>query len=251
MTVDAAVVDRIERERRFHDDRFAEDGEETRDRFYDFVDGARQALARATETFGPGDRVLELGAGDSQTGWDLATRGVEVVSIDISPVAVERAREEARAGGLTTIEFAEMNAEALEFGDASFDGVVGSGILHHLDLEAALSEIRRVLRPDGRAVFYEPLGHNPVINAYRARTPGMRTEDEHPLVASDFTRARDHFGVVRATMHHCLVIGCALLPRSLSRVLRPALDLVDRTVLRLPGLRWMAWITVVELRDPH
>lgn len=251
MAVEQVVVDRIERERRFHDERFTVDAEEARDRFYDFVDGARRSLARATERFEPGDRVLELGVGDSLTGWELAARGVEVVAVDISSVAVDRARERARTEGLTTIEFVVMNAEVLDFDDDSFDGVVGSGILHHLDLDTALSEVARVLRVDGRAVFYEPLGHNPLINAYRNRTPGMRTDDEHPLVRADFVQARQLFGTVEASMHHCLVIGCALLPGPVARTVRPLLDRVDRHLLRLPGLRWMAWISVLELTEPH
>lgn len=245
------VLDRVRREQAFHDERFASDDAEERDRFYEYVDGARRRLAEATSVFGPGDRVLELGIGLSSTGWQLAQRGVRVVAIDVSPVAVERARAAAAVEGLDSIEFAVMNAEALEFDDGSFDGVVGSGILHHLDLDAALAEVRRVLRPGGGAVFYEPLGHNPLINRYRDRTPGMRTDDEHPLVRSDFRLAARHFGAVDATMHHLSVIGCAFLPTRLASKVRPLLDRLDGLLLRLPGVRWLAWISVLELNEPR
>jgi len=245
------VLERVAREKAFHDERFASSDPEERDRFYAFVGGARARLASATDRFVPGDRVLEIGAGVSSTGWSLAQRGVEVLAIDISPVAVERAREAAAAEGLSTITFAVMNAEALELDDDSFDGVVGSGILHHLDMNAAYSEVRRVLRSGGHAVFYEPLGHNPLINRYRDRTPGMRTDDEHPLVRSDLALAATHFAGVHATMHHCAVIGCAFLPGSLRRFARPVLDAVDWVITKAPGARWWAWITVVELSEPH
>ena len=247
---DPAVLDRVAREQEFHDERFAHDEGEARDRFYDFVDGARRALLDATAAFAPGDRVLELGAGLSSTGWVLAERGVEVVAIDISPVAVERARAHAAETGVS-IEFAVMNAEDLQFADASFDGVVGSGILHHLDVAASLEEIRRVLRPTGRAVFYEPLGHNPLINVYRRRTPAMRTVDEHPLRRSDFALARTRFRTVEASMHHAAVIACALMPGRLARLVRPILDGVDAVLTRCPGLRWWSWITVMELSGPR
>jgi SAM-dependent methyltransferase len=244
-------LDRVERERRFHDDRFSADDGEARDRFYEEVGGARAALRRATDRFRPGDRVLELGVGVSSTGWDLARRGVDVIAVDISPVAVERGRAQAAAEGLTSIEFRVMNAEDLELDTASVDGVVGSGILHHLDLDRAYREVRRVLRTDGHAVFYEPLGHNPLINAYRDRTPDMRTADEHPLRREDLRAAERHFGSVGASMHHCTVIGCALLPAGLARPVRPLLRAVDRLLLALPGVRWWGWITVMELGRPR
>jgi SAM-dependent methyltransferase len=251
MSSEPAVVDRLERERVFHDERFGDEEPEERDRFYAYVDGARERLRAATSRFRPGDRVLEIGIGVASTGWSLAERGVEVVAIDISPVAVERGRAAAAAAGLTTIEFQEMNAEQLDFTAGSFDGVIGSGILHHLELSSALDEVRRVLRADGRGIFYEPLGHNPFINWYRNRTPSMRTDDEHPLIRADFALARRSFGRVESSFHHCAVIGCALLPRRVAILARPLLNLVDGVLLRFPGVRWLGWITVMELSKPR
>jgi len=244
------TLDRLAREQAFHDERFASAEPEERDRFYAFVGGARRRLAEATDQFVAGDRVLEIGVGLSSTGWSLARRGVRVLAIDISPVAVDRARLAASAEGLDNMTFAVMNAESLVLDDDSFDGVVGSGILHHLDISIAYSEVRRVLRPGGRAVFYEPLGHNPLINGYRDRTPGMRTDDEHPLLKSDIATAREHFDGVDATMHHLAVIVCAFLPARLRRLARPVLDAADALITRLPGLRWWSWITVIELSEP-
>jgi hypothetical protein len=57
------------------------------------------------------------------------------------------------------------------------------------DLSLACSEIARVLRPGGPAIFVEPLGHNPLINAYRKRTPALRTVDEHPPTKARFVRS--------------------------------------------------------------
>ena len=77
---------------------------------------------------------------------------------------------------LTGVRFQVMNAEVLEFPDASFDLVFGVAILHHLDLDTACAEFLRVLRPSGTAVFLEPLGHNPFINLVRWATPAARTK---------------------------------------------------------------------------
>ena len=98
----------------------------------------------------------------------MATNGAaRVVGIDISDVAIEKARGASRAAGIENAEYRRMNAEFLEFDDNSFDLICGTAILHHLDLTRAYSELARVLKPGGLAVFMEPLGHNPLINVYR------------------------------------------------------------------------------------
>jgi ubiquinone/menaquinone biosynthesis C-methylase UbiE len=81
--------------------------------------------------------------------------------------------------GVVNAQFDVMNAEELEFEDAAFDVIFGSGIIHHLDVPRAYSELARVLAPGGSAVFVEPLGHNPLIRVFRNRTPELRTPDEH------------------------------------------------------------------------
>ena len=56
-----------------------------------------------------------------------------------------------------------QDACALTYSDAAFDSVVGSSILHHLEIEPALREIRRVLKPGGTIYFTEPNMLNPQI----------------------------------------------------------------------------------------
>jgi SAM-dependent methyltransferase len=175
-----------------------------------------------------------------------------VVGIDISPVAVEQASAQASALGLS-ITFLEMNAEALTFDAGAFDGVCGSGILHHLDLGRSFAELARVLRPEGSAVFVEPLGHNPVLRLYRRLTPKLRTEDEHPLLLRDLQLAADHFETVDASYHQLLwllAVPARRLPGG------PGLaSLLDRADQRLfaavPALRRHAWTTVLQLRGPR
>ena len=64
---------------------------------------------------------------------------------------------------------------------ASFDIAYGSGILHHLNLNKSLNELKRILKKDGKIIFIEPMATNPFINLYRKFTPNARTSDEHPL----------------------------------------------------------------------
>ncbi|WP_433167434.1 class I SAM-dependent methyltransferase [Kribbella sp. CA-247076] len=92
----------------------------------------------------PGDRVLLIGVG---TGQDLPylPAGADVTGIDLSPAMLDRAR--ARGTGAT---LQEMDAEHLEFPDASFDVVILSYVLSVVnDPRRALAEAARVLTPDG------------------------------------------------------------------------------------------------------
>uniref|UniRef100_UPI00140CF9F5 class I SAM-dependent methyltransferase n=1 Tax=Paenibacillus turpanensis TaxID=2689078 RepID=UPI00140CF9F5 len=143
-------------------------------------------------------RVLEYGCGLSSYSFLLAREGAAFVrGIDISDVAVEKANLRAQQEGLADkMEFLVMDAEKLEFPNDSFDLICGNGILHHLDLQKSYKELSRTLTADGKAIFTEPLGHNPLINWYRNRTPHIRTEDEHPLMVQDIELAKEYFSKI-------------------------------------------------------
>jgi len=246
--VTAPVDERVERERRFHDDRFADDPRTRIDRVYDVA--ARATAEYETEALSAGraGAVLELGCGADTLAAALVAREADVTGIDISPVAVELA-----AARTPAARFEVMNAEATTFADDQFDAVVGSGILHHLDLDAAAAELSRVLDPDGTAVFLEPLGHNPFVNLYRRLTPSLRTEDEHPLRVDDLRRLHRDFAEVDLTFH--VLTALAAVPATrlgrTGRVVARGLDRLDQLLFRLlPPLRRYAWIVVIRLRRP-
>lgn len=134
--------------------------------------------------------VLDFGCGRGEMSLRLLHSGARVVGIDISKTYVDIARSEATAAGHDPglFEFLVMDAHILEFEDNCFDLVIGRGILHHLDYETALAEVRRVLRPGGRAVFLEPLGSNPLLRVFRALTPKARTKDERPFYRRDIRK---------------------------------------------------------------
>ena len=245
----------VARERAFHDDRYQDDQRGATAKYY-AVDSGRDAYATLVEAAAvPGARVLEYGCGTGSLGPALAVAGADVTGIDISPVAIAEASAVADAVGVPagTARFLVMDAHHLEFPDASFDLVCGSGILHHLDLDAALPEVARVLRPGGAGVFYEPLGTNPLINLYRRLTPGMRTLDEHPLVPADIAAARRWFGSVEWEVHTFLALAGAVLGRlGPAGRLAPTLVRADRWLFRrLPWTRRFAWVVVLRLGAPR
>ena len=108
-----------------------------------------EALVREA-AISEGDWVLDVGTGTGNVALAAArcvgARG-RVVGIDLSRAMLTEARR--RAGDLA-IEFQEMDAEALQFGDATFHAALG-GLLP--EVVPVISEMHRVLRPGGRAAF--------------------------------------------------------------------------------------------------
>jgi SAM-dependent methyltransferase len=109
---------------------------------------------------GPGMNVLELGCGTGYFTRELARSGADIVAIDVSPELLEIARANCSA---PNVRYEIQNAYELSYPDAVFDSIVGSSVLHHLEIEAASREIYRVLKPGGTICFTEPNMLNPQI----------------------------------------------------------------------------------------
>ncbi len=107
-----------------------------------------------------GMQVLEVGCGVGYLTGELAQTGACVTAIDISPDLLEYARERVGNPGVL---FKVENAYDLKCPAGIFDTVVGSSILHHLDVDKALAEFFRVLKPGGSICFTEPNMLNPQI----------------------------------------------------------------------------------------
>jgi ubiquinone/menaquinone biosynthesis C-methylase UbiE len=103
--------------------------------------------------------ILEIGCGTS-----LFTEKVfnisqaNITAIDISEDLLEKAKQK-----LPNVTFQKEDAMKMSFKNGNFDSVWGSSVLHHLDIEQALKEIYRVLKPGGSMVFAEPNMLNPQI----------------------------------------------------------------------------------------
>jgi len=128
-----------------------------------------------------GKQLLDLGCGAGENSVYFAKKGALCVAADYSPGMVEVALQLAAANNVK-ISGRTMNAIALDCPDNSFDFVYASNLLHHLpDPYKVILEMHRVLKPGGKACFWDPLRHNPIINVYRRIATSVRTEDETPL----------------------------------------------------------------------
>ena len=202
----------------------------------------------------PGVRVLDYCCGSGENGIMAARLGATVVGIDISPEGIENAQMNAeRAGVGERCSYEVMDGENMTFPDDSFDVIVVYGALHHVDLDRAMSECRRVLRPGGEMLALEALRHNPLIHAYRKRTPHLRTawEVEHILGVPEIERCRAYFDRVETRFFHLFVLLAVPFRKTpLFPHLRRALDRVDQLVLRWPTLGKYAWVGAVTLSGP-
>jgi demethylmenaquinone methyltransferase/2-methoxy-6-polyprenyl-1,4-benzoquinol methylase len=103
----------------------------------------------------PGARVLDLccGTGDLVLGLLKREPTLAVTGIDFCPPMLDRARERLAKAGRGTVQFVEGDVMAMPFDDASFDGAtMGFSLRNVVDVDAALREIARVLRPGARFV---------------------------------------------------------------------------------------------------
>jgi len=130
-----------------------------------------------------GKTILDVACGYSMTPVILASAGATVHAIDVAPKTVATVQQFAQYKGVGKRVFARVSpAEELAYADETFDLIFGGAALHHLQLERAAVEFRRVLKPGGRAAFQDPLGHNLLLEFARDYLP---YKDKHPVKGTD------------------------------------------------------------------
>lgn len=238
-------------EKEFHDKIFSSQARKKVGRFYSINGAIEQAYNKEIFQSVEGKSFLEYGCGMGGKLMDLDRMGATTHGIDISDFAINELSKQAKIHGAKTI-YQVMNAEDLTFNDKTFDVIYGSGILHHLNLEKSYYTISHKLKNDGKALFIEPLGHNPLINRFRSRTPDIRTNDEHPLLMRDLDLAKKYFNKVTITYYYLSTIALPLVfgNRTPSFLVR-LFNTFDKVVFALlPPLRKHAWQVLLKLESP-
>jgi len=97
-----------------------------------------------------------------------AKNGYDCYGIDISKKSIDVAKE--RIGSIKSSfskNYTVGNAEDLHFEDEFFDVIISYGSFSYLNLQAAMNEIKRVLKPDGIFIILDTTKNNPIINLKR------------------------------------------------------------------------------------
>lgn len=206
-------------------------------------------------------KILEIGCGCGEGSVYFATRGAMATATDLSPGMVKLAQNVAKYHSVE-IEGVACSADKLPFEDKSFDIVYAANILHHVDIESALDEAKRVLKPGGYFISWDPIKYNPVINIYRKLASGVRTEDEHPIDLSYIKNMKKRFVKVKYRgfwLATCLIFVKYFFvdkvnpskERYWKKIVDDAeslepmyakLENIDNFILRVfPFLKWMCW----------
>ena len=200
-------------------------------------------------------RVLDFACGNGENGIYAASLGANVDGIDISPEGVNNANENAKKFEVSdNCKFIEMDGENMTYEDNHFDYAIEYGALHHVDLEKALKELSRVLKPNGKMLCIEALRHNPLIHAYRKRTPHLRTEweVEHILGIESLKTMKKYFHEVNPKFFH--LFSLVLVPfrkTFIFPILYPILNFLDKLFLSNKFIGKYGWIMSVELSKPR
>jgi SAM-dependent methyltransferase len=209
-----------------------------------------------------GLKVLDLGSGLGEASIWFALQGAEVTALDISSGMLEVVRQFATRYGVAVSTFHGSATDLSDFSSETFDIVYGANVLHHVDIATCVGEASRVLRPGGRAVFWDPVKYNPAIEIYRRLASGVRTDDEHPLRRSDLRTITSTFDTVRAQGFWLIALSLFFRFFIIDRI-HPSADRywklaierqdqhrrflhiahkADRLLLRVcPPLRWVCW----------
>jgi ubiquinone/menaquinone biosynthesis C-methylase UbiE len=198
-----------------------------------------EASARFVQAFvelcglSPGARVADLGCGSGAFTSQLERAGYDSVGLDISAKLIEVGRRK-----YPGIEFVAGDIEHLPFPDASFDGVMLSGVVHHFpDPSPCAAEVHRVLRPGGHFLAFDPNRMNPFMWLYRDRSSPMYsplgvTENERPVLAHEVAAVFERAGF-DVSSNYLSGLTYRYVASSRMRLLLPIYNYIDAAVFGL------------------
>jgi ubiquinone/menaquinone biosynthesis C-methylase UbiE len=188
-------------------------------------------------------RVLEIGCGTGTFSAALAPAFPRLTAIDVSDVLLEVARK--RFPG---VDFRNEDMHRTSFENSTFDLIVGCSVLHHLDWDAALREIVRILRPGGRIRFSEPNMLNPQVAAQK-KWPWLKKRLGESPDESAFTPRQIRRALERSGFTAIVAEPYEFLHPSTPRPLIGGVIALERLLQKTP-LRWIGGSIRIEARKP-
>ncbi|TAK25810.1 MAG: class I SAM-dependent methyltransferase [Chloroflexota bacterium] len=222
--------------------------------FHGFQDSLEQALAWLLTSEGglDGRRLLEIGPGRGRDTESFARAGARIVALDVASASVTLARERLRAAGYgDRIDCIVADAANLPFRDGAFDVTFSRFVIAHVDTQRMANELARAIAPGGRAIFVEPLRHNPLVSLYRRFSPtGCRETAPRYISLGDARRMGRLFprGIRHREFYFFSVAALAARGTALFRPLATILQWLELPLTMWTPLRAFCWVIVAELR---
>jgi len=179
-----------------------------------------------------GRKVADLGCGSGVFTGLLQQMGYKAIGLDISAKQLTIARSK-----YPSISFLEGDVEDLPFPSEDLDGVLLSGVVHHLpDPARCAAEVFRVLKAGGFFFAFDPNRRNPFMWLYRDRGSPFYsktgvTENERPVVAEEVRRIFATAGL-RSRTDYLSGLSYRYVASPITRLVLPAYNLLDQVLFR-------------------
>lgn len=189
-------------------------------------------------------RVLEIGCGTGLFTAMFAQSGARIVAVDLSGELLQKARQ--RGLPPQQVRFIEKRFEECAV-EGPFDAVIGSSVLHHLDLLPSCLKIISLLKPGGTMAFAEPNMLNPQVFAER------KFRKWFPYISADetaFVRRSLKRVLLEAGFEKVRIVPFDWLHPATPEMLMPLIQRVGRAFEKTPVVREFAGSLLVGASRP-
>lgn len=195
--------------------------------------------------------ILDYGCGTGYKNMQFTSDKWKITGIDVSSVSVDVATKIASSKKVNA-NYQVMDCEKMEFENNKFDVLLDFGSFSSLDMDKAVTQIVRVLRPDGALVAIETLGHNPITNLKRWLNVlrGKRTKwaAGHIMKMRDWKKVSKNFSSCEINYFGFHVIFLGLFAKHCPDFLLRFFEAADGVFFKLVFTRRFAFKTVVVLK---
>ena len=187
--------------------------------------------------------ILEIGCGTGELAAFMASKLNGVARITGSDICIPFIEEAQRRHQFSNLDFRVLDFNRPEtIGNDQFDYVVGNGILHHLyyQLDEALQNILKILKPGGKMIFWEPNLYNPYCTLIFNTTKGMRKwaklePDEMALRKGKIAKQIENAGFSNVSVAY----KDFLLPNTPAWLIKPVIA-TGNILEKISFLRWLS-----------
>lgn len=199
-------------------------------------------------------KVLEIGCGMSLINANYySSNNCEYTGVDVSENCIEENKKLAKKLNLKAEFIADDGNTLFSLKGRKFDLIFMSAVLHHLELNIAIPNLKKLLNKKGKLIMIEPMGENPLINIFRKFTPNIRTADEHPLLFKDLNYILKILPKTTFEFHSItslFLAPFAYLPsKRFVKFLYKTINFwgyLDMILSKMPILKRLSWVVLIE-----